>query len=132
VLERFPDLAIVSVESGAGWIPFLLQALDYGVGEMAPDAMDYLSMAPSDYFRRQMYACFWFERDGIEQVVDTIGTGHLMFETDFPHPTCTYPDGLDYAAAALRKVTDPSARADIMGGNAARLYGLPLPEQKVG
>jgi len=29
VLERFPDLKIVSVESGIGWIPFFLEALDY-------------------------------------------------------------------------------------------------------
>ena len=32
VLERFPELQVVSVESGVGWIPFLLKALDYQVG----------------------------------------------------------------------------------------------------
>ena len=29
ILERFPQVKIVSVESGIGWIPFLLEALDY-------------------------------------------------------------------------------------------------------
>jgi uncharacterized protein len=128
VLERFSALNVVSVESGVGWIPFVLEALDYGVGEMAPGAMDYLSMAPSDYFRRQVYSCFWFERAGLAGAIEALGAGHLLFETDFPHPTCTYPDGLDIAAEGLGPVTDRETRAGIMGGNAARLYHLPLPE----
>ena len=36
MLERFPELKIVSVESGAGWIPFILEALDYELAENAP------------------------------------------------------------------------------------------------
>jgi predicted TIM-barrel fold metal-dependent hydrolase len=126
VLERFPTLQIVSVESGVGWIPFLLKALDYQVGEMTPGSMDNLSMTPSEYFRRQIHSCFWFERSGIAEAIDSVGAGHLMFETDFPHPTCVYPDGLEYADAALESVDD-DAVAGIMGLNAARLYRIPLP-----
>jgi predicted TIM-barrel fold metal-dependent hydrolase len=126
VLERFPTLQVVSVESGVGWIPFLLRALDHQITEMAPDAMDYLSMAPSEYFRRQIHSCFWFERQGIDEALEALGSQHLMFETDFPHPTCTFPDGLDYAAAALADVSE-TVRRDVMGANAARLYRLPLP-----
>lgn len=126
VLERFPELQIVSVESAVGWIPFMLRALDYQVHEMAPDAMDYLSMAPSAYFRRQIHACFWFERQGIAEVIAELGHEHLMFETDFPHPTCTYPDSFDYAAEALVGA-DVDVTAAIMGGNAARLYRIDLP-----
>lgn len=131
VLERFPRLQIVSVESGVGWIPFLLLALDYQISEMAPGAMDYLTMAPSDYFRRQVHSCFWFERQGIAAALEAIGPRHLLFETDFPHPTCIYPDGLEYAAAALASVT-PDVRRDVMGGNAARLYRIPLPDSPGG
>ena len=126
VLERFPALQIVSVESGVGWIPFLLKALDYQVGEMTPGSMDHLSMAPSEYFKRQIHACFWFERAGIDEAIESIGADHLMFETDFPHPTCLYPNMLDYADAALQHVDD-DATAGIMGLNAARLYNIPLP-----
>jgi len=127
VLERFPALQVVSVESGVGWIPFLLQALDHQIGEMAPGAMDHLRMLPSDYFRRQMHSCFWFERRGLKEALEAVGWQHLMFETDYPHPTCTYPDGLEVAAEALSSVDDPEVRRGIMGGNAARLYRIPLP-----
>ncbi len=35
VCERFPRLKIVSVESGIGWLPFMLEALDYHADENA-------------------------------------------------------------------------------------------------
>jgi predicted TIM-barrel fold metal-dependent hydrolase len=127
VLERFPRLQVVSVESGVGWIPFILRALDYQVGDMAPGAIDHLSMKPSDYFRRQFHSCFWFETEGIGDAIEAIGWEHLMFETDYPHPTCTYPDGLKYAASALDGIEDVSVREGIMGGNAAKLYRIALP-----
>jgi len=72
VLERYPTLQFVSVESGVGWIPFFLKALDYQVGEMTPGSMDNLSMAPSDYFRRQIHSCFWFERSGIAEAIESV------------------------------------------------------------
>ena len=62
ILERFPKLNFVSVESGVGWLPFLLEALDYELEEAAPHAKDFLTMKPSEYFKRQVYACFWFEQ----------------------------------------------------------------------
>jgi hypothetical protein len=49
-----------------------------------------------------------------------------MFETDFPHPTCIYPDGLEFAAEALDGVP-ADAVSGIMGLNAANLYRIPLP-----
>ena len=122
-----PTLQFVSVESGVGWIPFLLEALDYQFGEMTPGSMDNLSMTPSEYFRRQIHGCFWFERTGIAEAIESVGADHLMFETDFPHPTCVYPDGLEYADAALAGVGDAEV-AGIMGLNAARLYNIAVPK----
>ncbi len=126
VLERHPKLQVVSVESGVGWIPFFLQALDYQLGEMSPRSLEHLSMTPSEYFRRQVHACFWFETSGIDQAIAALGHRHLMFETDFPHPTCSFPDGMEIAAKALADVDD-EVRRDIMGANAARLYGIATP-----
>ena len=46
-----------------------------------------------------------------------------MFETDFPHPTCLYPDPLATAAENMRDLS-PTAQRKILGGNARRLYKL--------
>ena len=98
MLERYPELKIVSVESGGGWIPFILEALDYEMEENACDELANFSMLPSEYFRRQIYAATtWFEKRNIASLVEAVGADNLLFETDFPHPTCLYPDPLSTA-----------------------------------
>jgi len=64
--DRFPELDFVSVESGFGYIPFLLESLDWqwkglGAHRQYPDRL-----LPSEYFRRQVYSMFWFEKDALE------------------------------------------------------------------
>jgi predicted TIM-barrel fold metal-dependent hydrolase len=125
VMERFPTLQVVSVESGIGWIPFMLEALDYQIGETSPGTMDKLSMKPSEYFRRQMFSCFWFEERALVPTIEAIGVDNCMFETDFPHPTCLYPDPLARVIASLADVND-AFRSKVLSGNAARVYSLPL------
>jgi len=46
-----------------------------------------------------------------------------MFQTDFPHPVCLYPDALEYMADAAAQFT-PEERAKVFGGNAARVYNI--------
>jgi predicted TIM-barrel fold metal-dependent hydrolase len=123
MLERHPRLKIVSVESGGGWIPFILEALDYELAENAPKQMAELSMLPSEYFRRQIYATTWFERRDIAKLVDSVGADHLLFETDFPHPTCLYPNPLATADTNLA-VLAPEDRRKILGDNAIALYRI--------
>jgi uncharacterized protein len=123
MLERFPELKIVSVESGTGWIPFILEALDYEMAENAPQLRARLSLSPSEYFRRQIYATTWFERTNLAQLVATVGEDNIMFETDFPHPTCLYPDPLKTAADNMRELS-PEVRRKILGENGAKLYNL--------
>lgn len=121
VFERFPSVRFVSVESGVGWIPFFLESLDYQLYESAPQAVDELSMLPSEYFRRQIYATTWFERKNIDSLVAAIGADNLLFETDFPHPTCLHPDPVGTADVNLRGIPEADRRK-IMGENAAKLY----------
>jgi uncharacterized protein len=123
MLDRFPELKIVSVESGTGWIPFILEALDYEMEENAPLAKASMSLLPSEYFKRQIYATTWFEHTNLAALIGSVGEDNIMFETDFPHPTCLYPDPLKTAEANLRDLA-PTVRRKILGDNAVRLYRL--------
>jgi uncharacterized protein len=127
VLERNPALKIVSVESGVGWIPFILDALDYQAVE---NGVTTLPMKPSDYFKRQVYACFWFEEGRrLLDDINRIGVDNCMFETDFPHPTCLYPQPLDGIARTLgANNVDWETRKKLLGGTAARVYNIDIPE----
>ena len=123
--ERFPNLKFVSVESGVGWLPFFLEILDHQMTETAPNELADLSMSPSDYFRRQFFGCFWFERSTIKPAVDFLGSQCLFFETDFPHPTCLYPRDDVSLMTALDGLDESDIRA-ILQDNAAKLYRIDI------
>jgi predicted TIM-barrel fold metal-dependent hydrolase len=90
VCHRYPALKFVSVENGAGWLPFLGESMDWqwlnvGAHKEYPDRL-----LPSEYLRRQIYGMYWFERDSVRAVMDKL-EDNLMFETDFPHATSLSP-----------------------------------------
>jgi uncharacterized protein len=125
IFDRHPDLKCVSVESGVGWIPFILETLDYEMSENAPAELAQLKKMPSEYFRSNLYATFWFERNRnqLQTLVDAVGEDNILFETDFPHPTCLYPDPLETVADKMATLTE-QARRKILGENARALYRL--------
>jgi predicted TIM-barrel fold metal-dependent hydrolase len=125
IFDRHPDLKCVSVESGVGWIPFILETLDYEMSENAPADLAKLKKMPSEYFRTNLYATFWFEnnRNKLPDLVDAVGEDSILFETDFPHPTCLYPDPLESVEAKMATLT-PGAQAKILGENGRKLYRL--------
>jgi uncharacterized protein len=123
ICERYPRLKIVSVESGIGWLPYMLEALDYHADENAASG---LSLKPSEYFKRQIYACFWFENGpSLINSIQRLGVGNCMFETDFPHPTCLFPEPLRSATPTFKNV-DESFRRKVFSENAARVYNINL------
>ena len=90
VCHRYPDLKFVSVENGAGWLPFLGESMDWqwlnvGAHKEFPERE-----LPSEYLRRQIYCMYWFEQASMRAVIDKLAD-NLMFETDFPHATSLSP-----------------------------------------
>lgn len=108
------------MESGLGWIPFLLEAIDYQMSETGATACK-LQRKPSEYFRSNFYACFWFERKNLVHDIHQLGVENCLFETDYPHPICLYPvDNMDVALDGLTE----AEKTLVLSGNAARLYGI--------
>ena len=124
--ERFPRLKFVSVESGFGYLPYLLESLDwhwkgYGAHLTSP-------MLPSEYFRRQCYGAFWFEKGTLPLL--SLYPDNFMFETDYPHPTSMSPGPCspaqlpkDHIAEAFADVPIEVARK-ALHDNAAAVYHL--------
>jgi predicted TIM-barrel fold metal-dependent hydrolase len=126
LLVRWPQLKFVSVESGIGWIPYVLERIDFQLGEPVPGGVD-LKDRPSarELFRRNVYACFWFEQSGPQHLLEDLGVENVMFESDFPHPTCLYPNPVE---SALEQLEVGGHSEDVirkvMGGNAIDLYKI--------
>ena len=125
---RFPNLDFVSVESGFGYVPFLVDALDWqwlntGAAKAKPDRP-----LPSEIFRRQIYGMFWFETAALSLL--PAFQDNMMFETDFPHPTCLHPGPASYALPPVevmeraRGIVGDDVMRKVLHDNAARVYHL--------
>ena len=125
LFDRYPNLKMVSVESGVGWVPFILETLDWELPENAPVQAAELQSKPSDYFKRNWYATMWFEtaRGHLQALVDAVGDENIFFETDFPHPTSLFPKPLEHVADAMNSLR-PESRRRILGENAIKAYKL--------
>jgi predicted TIM-barrel fold metal-dependent hydrolase len=122
LLDRFTKLQFVSVESGIGWIPFLLEAIDWEYQETATNVRN-LQRLPSEYFTTNFSACFWFERRDLSRQIKAVGVENVLFETDFPHPVCLYPiDDVDQAMSGLSE----AEKVKVLSGNAERVYNIKL------
>jgi predicted TIM-barrel fold metal-dependent hydrolase len=122
LLDRFPRLKFVSVESGIGWIPFILEAIDYEYKETGANEAK-LQRLPSEYFKTNFHACFWFERRDLTHTIKAVGVDNVLFETDFPHPVCLYPvDDMDKAMAGLTE----EEKVKVLSGNAEKVYNIKL------
>jgi len=128
ILPRFPELKFLSVESGIGFIPFLLETCDYtfeyGAVRGANPEFD---LKPSEYFARQVYGCYIYEEHAPRELLDSIGVDNVLFETDYPHPVCLYGNVREKIDRALGDAT-PEARRKVLFENAARLYKVAEPD----
>ena len=127
VCHRFPNLPFVSVESGFGYVPYLIEALDWQWSHMHGPTRMPDRLMPSEYFRRQIYTTFWFEQSTLAQLPDW--ADNVMFETDYPHNTCLIP-GSQLAPAPNQVVAQHIERfgeelmSKVLYKNAARVYRI--------
>jgi len=129
VLARFPGLRVVSVESGIGFLPFLLEAADYAFAysRVAQERPEF-EMKPSEYFARQVYGCYFFEEFAPQRLLDEIGVDNVLFETDYPHPICLYGNVREKIDAGLAGQPG-EVRRKLLFANAAKLYRVEPPDR---
>ncbi|MBX3509728.1 MAG: amidohydrolase [Hyphomonadaceae bacterium] len=124
MLDRYPRLKFVSVESGVGWVPFIIRSLEYSFEDMmtAEERRSYKS-TPREYMRNHIYTSYWFENErAVKTYVEEFGADNLMFETDFPHPQALHPGVREKIEETLGSF-DSETQAKILFKNAERLYG---------
>lgn len=128
VPARFPRLKLAYSEGQMGWIPYALERMDdvweehrawAGVGDNLPEP-------PSHYFRRNMFACFFRDRHGVDSL-DIIGPDNVTFETDYPHVDSTWPNTKRIAEEHLARL-DAETVYKVVRGNAIRMLSLDLDQ----
>jgi predicted TIM-barrel fold metal-dependent hydrolase len=120
VFERYPRLRVVFGESGIGWIPYVLDRMDFEYEDQYKDLP--LTMKPSEYWRRQCKATFQYDRIGTK-LIDEMGAETLMWGSDYPHPDGIWPESEKYISEQFKELS-PEVTRMITCENAGRFYGL--------
>jgi len=129
ILERHPKLKLVMAESGVGWLPWIVQELDYRFWRLY-EAKEYwdarggidLTLKPSELFRRQVWVSFQEDHVAMS-LLPFYGEGHLLWASDYPHPDSTWPNSRRVVERQMSHLS-PETRKQLTHDNAAALYGL--------
>lgn len=121
VLERFPDLKLVFVEPGMGWVPWWLNTVDDQVTRQ-----DYefgLKELPSFYFHRQVHVTFIEEPLALHKLRHDIGVRNILWSTDYPHPVTSWPRSRALVEEQFAGIP-ADERQLMLSGNAQRIWNL--------
>jgi predicted TIM-barrel fold metal-dependent hydrolase len=128
VFTRFPKLQVALSESGAGWVPALLDRLDYmadHAGHAFAAGWPDKELKPAEMLLRNFAFCAFDDRTAIAER-HRIGVENIYLEVDYPHGDGTWPDSQLWVSKLLDGV--PQHEVDkITHLNAARLFRHPLP-----
>jgi predicted TIM-barrel fold metal-dependent hydrolase len=129
VFTRFPKLQVALSESGAGWVPALIDRLDYmtdHAGHAFAPAWPDPELRPSEMLLRNFAFCAFDDHTAISERY-RIGVDNIYLEVDYPHGDGTWPDSQAWIAKLLDGV--PQGEIDKMTHlNAAKLFRHPLPK----
>jgi uncharacterized protein len=125
LLDKYDKLKIGLIESGSGWVPFVLEAMEHQLDEFRTFENRGLKHRPREYFAKHFWVSFWFEDYAPRHMLEEIGVDRVMFETDYPHPTSLYPGVQDKLVEVLGGY-DYEIRKRVLERNAAELYNLPI------
>jgi predicted TIM-barrel fold metal-dependent hydrolase len=122
VFERFPELQVVWIETGVGWIPHLIESVDdrYWRNRVWGDLP--IKNPPSYYWFRNNSATFITDRSGIA-MRHAAGIDNIMWSSDYPHHGNDWPYSRKVIEDTMGHIPNDE-KAKIVGGNAARIWHL--------
>jgi predicted TIM-barrel fold metal-dependent hydrolase len=128
VLDRNPKAKVAVIEAGASWLPALAERMDEVYNAHYLLVQPKLSRLPSRIIGDQVACSFQYDRACIK-ARDVIGHQAFLWGSDYPHAEGTFPN-TPLVLPKLFEGIDISEKekADILGGNAARLFRLKRPE----
>jgi aminocarboxymuconate-semialdehyde decarboxylase len=118
VLERLPDLRMCFAHGG-GAFPFTLGRLDHG-WSVRPEGPAAIPKRPVEYARRLHFDSLTHSAANLRFLVSQFGAERVAMGSDYPFDM----GSADPVSAVGEAGLDPSARALVEGGAAARFLGL--------
>ncbi len=115
LFERYPNFPYIVAHTG-GALLMILERLDNGY-RLFPDCREHISRLPSEFAKSLYYDTCSFHGPALRMALEIVGPGRLLWGSDDPFI------GADDAHVQSLDIADDHKR-DIVGGNAAKLFGL--------
>ena len=122
VFERFAELRMCWIETGVGWLPHFLDALDDRYWRNRSWGGLPIKEPPSFYWARNNAATFITDPSGVD-LRHRVGVESMMWSSDYPHHGNDWPYSRKTIQDTMGHIPEPE-RVAIVGANAARIWGL--------
>jgi predicted TIM-barrel fold metal-dependent hydrolase len=123
VFAAFPELRVVVLESGAGWIGYWLDRMDsVYASPQGRLVRELLPEPPSAYFGRQCWISGDPDETSLAAVIPVVGADRFFWASDFPHPDHA-PEYVPEVERIVAQLPE-AARAGFLGRNVLRAYGI--------
>jgi aminocarboxymuconate-semialdehyde decarboxylase len=120
-LDKFPGLKVIGAHGG-GYLPSYAPRDDHACFVSPPgcDPNIKLKKQPTEYLRQLYFDALVFTPEALRHLVAQVGASQVMLGSDHPYIWEQHPVDHVFATASL----SDAQKAAILGGNAARLFGL--------
>jgi uncharacterized protein len=125
MLDKYPNLRVGTVETGHGWLPNWILRLT-SQAKFVKDVLPARASTPLEYVQQGRVFCGIENHEGplmTKAVVDILGDGVLMYQSDYPHPESLFPAAVDTVLEWKGVLGEPATRK-LMGENAMRFLRL--------
>ena len=122
LFDRFPDLRVGLIESGAGWMPWAAEYMDRIWFMQRHWTGCEIKHTPSHYFDQNIYCSFISDKVGVA-LRDFPGGKNIMWSSDYPHSETTFPHSHAVIEDHFKGVPDAD-KAWILSGCAEKFFGL--------
>ncbi len=125
LFDRYPNLRIGFAECSAGWLPGWLVRLGGQKRYMRHAVPETKLDDPMDYARAGHVFCGieLYEGEALaKSIIDVVGDGVLMYQSDYPHPGGEFPDSP--AVVMGWKAIGEAAMTKLLSANAERFLRL--------
>jgi len=125
VLEKFPNLRIAFLEAGCGWLPYMMDRLDYEYETRGERSFPFLKKKPSAYVKEgRVYVTCEPEETSLNYVAEIVGDQRIMFPSDYPHER-VYGEFLkDIPELLARPELSDQTKQRILYDNAKEFYRI--------
>jgi predicted TIM-barrel fold metal-dependent hydrolase len=120
-LDRFPGLKIIGAHGG-GYLPSYAPRSDHAcfVSPSGCDPNIKLKKQPTEYLNQLYFDALVFTPEALRHLVAQVGASQIMLGSDHPYIWEQHPVDHVFATTTL----SDAQKAAILGGNAAKLFGL--------